>query len=164
MLVPYDTNGRILPLDRPNQIKVYGNYRLPWFGLQANAAFQSYRMEDMICTRRKEYQVPCNWKIYVENAMEAFHVPHVHRASINRQRGSVQNDRTFDSTKGNWVVMHKEHEGSRAILNWVCVLPAFQGRGLGRRAVTKAVGNTEQRGGAAHVDRNRKVAAHLLAG
>ncbi len=73
-------------------------------------------MEDMVCTRRKEYDVACNWKIYVENAMEAFHVPHVHRASINRQRGSVQNDRTFDSTKGNWVVMHKEHEGSRAVL------------------------------------------------
>ena len=79
-------------------------------------AFASYKFEDMVCTRLKEYEVACNWKIYVENAMEAFHVPHVHRASINRQRGSVQNDRTFDSTKGNWVVMHKEHEGSRAIL------------------------------------------------
>lgn len=79
-------------------------------------AFASYRFEDMVCTRRVVYDVACNWKIYVENAMEAFHVPHVHRASINRQRGSVQNDRTFDSTKGNWVVMHKEHEGSRAVL------------------------------------------------
>ena len=79
-------------------------------------AFASYRMEDMILTRRKEYEVACNWKIYVENAMEAFHVPHVHRGSINRQRGSVRNDRTFDATEGNWVVMHKEHEGSRAVL------------------------------------------------
>jgi hypothetical protein len=40
----------------------------------------------------------------------------VHRASINRQRGSVKNDRTFDATEGNWVVMHKQHEGSRAVL------------------------------------------------
>ncbi len=78
--------------------------------------FATYRLEDMMCTRRSEYEVACNWKIYVENAMEAFHVPHVHRASINRQRGSVKNDRTFDSTEGNWVVMHKEHEGSRAVL------------------------------------------------
>jgi choline monooxygenase len=78
--------------------------------------FASYRLEDMICTRRSAYEVACNWKIYVENAMEAFHVPHVHRASINRQRGSVQNDRTFDATEGNWVVMHKQHEGSRAVL------------------------------------------------
>ena len=79
-------------------------------------SFKSYRMDDMVCTKTYEYEVPCNWKIYVENAMEAFHVPHVHRASINRQRGSVSNDRTFDSTEGNWVVMHKEHEGSRAVL------------------------------------------------
>jgi choline monooxygenase len=81
-----------------------------------NALVESYRFQDMVCTRRNEYDVACNWKIYVENAMEAFHVPHVHRASINRQHGSVRNDRTFDATEGNWVVMHKEHEGSRAVL------------------------------------------------
>lgn len=79
-------------------------------------AFDSYRMQDMVCTQRKVYEVACNWKIYVENAMEAFHVPHVHRASINRQRGSVANDRTFDSTEGDWVVMHKQHEGTRAVI------------------------------------------------
>lgn len=78
--------------------------------------FGSYGFEDMVCTRRKEYEVACNWKVYVENAMEAFHVPHVHRSSINRQRGSVQNDRTFDATEGNWVVMHKQHQGTRAVL------------------------------------------------
>ena len=44
--------------------------------------FASHRMHEMICTRRKAYEIPCNWKIYVENAMEAFHVPHVHRGSI----------------------------------------------------------------------------------
>ena len=76
----------------------------------------SYRFDDMVCTRRKHYTVACNWKIYVENAMEAYHVPHVHRASIMKQKGSVRNDRTFDRTHGNWCVMHKRHEGSRAIL------------------------------------------------
>jgi choline monooxygenase len=89
--------------------------------------FSSYRMDDMVCTRRYEYEVPCNWKIYVENAMEAFHVPHVHRRSINKQRGSVQNDRTFDSTEGNWVAMHKEHEGSRAILDGQKSFPRIPG-------------------------------------
>ena len=88
---------------------------------------ESYRFEDMVCTRRKEYQVACNWKIYVENAMEAFHVPHVHRASINRQRGSVKNDRTFDATQGNWVVMHKQHEGTRAVLVGDASFPPIDG-------------------------------------
>ena len=89
--------------------------------------FASYSFDDMICTRRSEYEVACNWKIYVENAMEAFHVPHVHRKSINKQRGSVQNDRTFDSTVGNWVAMHKEHEGSRAILHGQKSFPRIPG-------------------------------------
>lgn len=88
--------------------------------------FESYHLENMVCTRRAEYEVACNWKIYVENAMEAFHVPHVHRSSINRQRGSVKNDRTFDSTEGNWVVMHKQHEGSRAVLVGDKGFPALQ--------------------------------------
>ena len=59
--------------------------------------------------------------------MEAFHVPHVHRASINRQRGSVKNDRTFDSTEGHWVVMHKQHEGSRAVLVGDQGFPCIEG-------------------------------------
>jgi phenylpropionate dioxygenase-like ring-hydroxylating dioxygenase large terminal subunit len=84
-------------------------------------------MDEMVCTRRKEYLVDCNWKIYVENAMEAFHVPHVHRQSINRQRGSVANDRTFDPTEGNWVVMHKEHEGTRAVLVGDAQFPPIEG-------------------------------------
>jgi len=91
------------------------------------ASFNSYRFDDMVCTRRTEYPVACNWKIYVENAMEAFHVPHVHRSSINRQRGSVANDRTFDSTLGNWVVMHKQHEGSRAVLMGDASFPPIPG-------------------------------------
>lgn len=93
--------------------------------------FESYQLENMVCTRRTEYEVPCNWKIYVENAMEAFHVPHVHRNSINRQRGSVKNDRTFDATEGNWVVMHKEHEGTRAVLvgdESFAPIPGLQGK------------------------------------
>jgi hypothetical protein len=92
-----------------------------------DGTFSSYRMDRMVCTKRYEYEVPCNWKIYVENAMEAFHVPHVHRRTINKQRGSVANDRTFDSTAGNWVAMHKEHEGSRAILDGQASFPRIPG-------------------------------------
>ena len=44
--------------------------------------FASYRIEDMVCTRRKHYDLKCNWKIYVENAMEDYHTPTVHKSSI----------------------------------------------------------------------------------
>jgi choline monooxygenase len=37
-----------------------------------------YRMGEMVTTKRWEYQVRCNWKAYVENYTESYHVPWVH--------------------------------------------------------------------------------------
>jgi phenylpropionate dioxygenase-like ring-hydroxylating dioxygenase large terminal subunit len=73
----------------------------------------SHRMEDMVCVRRKEYDLACNWKIYVENAMEAYHVPTVHRSTLQRQKGDVPE---VQKAKGQWVGLFKEHQGSRALL------------------------------------------------
>src|SRR5262249_6786438 len=39
--------------------------------------FASYNLAEMVCTRRKEYDLACNWKIYLENAMEEYHTPTV---------------------------------------------------------------------------------------
>ena len=73
----------------------------------------SYRFEEMICVRRKEYLLECNWKIYVENAMEAYHVPTVHRSTLQRQKGPTAQKQP---TRGEWIALWKEHEGSRALL------------------------------------------------
>jgi len=37
-----------------------------------------YRMGQMVTTHRWEYEVQCNWKAYVENFTESYHVPWVH--------------------------------------------------------------------------------------
>lgn len=37
-----------------------------------------YRMGEMVTTHRWEYQVRCNWKAYVENYTESYHIPWVH--------------------------------------------------------------------------------------
>ncbi len=73
----------------------------------------SYRFEDMVCVRRKEYLLDCNWKVYVENAMEAYHVPTVHRSTLQRQKGPHAQKQP---TEGEWIALWKEHEGSRALL------------------------------------------------
>ena len=74
------------------------------------AFLDCYGFEDMVCTRRKEYDLACNWKAYVENAMEAYHTPTVHKSSIGLQVCDV-----VEST-GEWVGLHEEHEGTEAIL------------------------------------------------
>jgi phenylpropionate dioxygenase-like ring-hydroxylating dioxygenase large terminal subunit len=74
----------------------------------------SYGFDDMVCTRRKEYRLACNWKVYVENAMEAYHVPTVHRSTLSRQKGPHAQKQ---ATRGEWMALWKEHEGSRALLS-----------------------------------------------
>lgn len=59
--------------------------------------FASYGFEEMVCVRRKEYDLACNWKIYLENAMEEYHTPTVHRKSIGSQLTELIPDPT-----GNW--------------------------------------------------------------
>jgi len=73
----------------------------------------SYDFARMRCVRRKEYDLACNWKIYVENAMEAYHVPTVHRSTLQRQKGRVAEPQP---TNGQYIALYKEHEGSRALL------------------------------------------------
>lgn len=73
----------------------------------------SYHFEEMVCVRRKEYLLGCNWKVYVENAMEAYHVPTVHRSTLQRQKGPHAQKQP---TNGEWIALWKEHEGSRALL------------------------------------------------
>ena len=72
-----------------------------------------YRFEDMTCVRRKVYDLKCNWKIYVENAMEAYHVPSVHLQTISRQKR--ENNPPIPSA-GAYCGLFTRHEGSRAIL------------------------------------------------
>jgi choline monooxygenase len=37
-----------------------------------------YRMGEMVTTHRWEYDIKCNWKVYVENFIEEYHIPWVH--------------------------------------------------------------------------------------
>ena len=73
----------------------------------------SYRFQDMVCVRRKEYDLACNWKIYVENAMEAYHIATVHRSTLSKQKGKPSEQQP---TRGEYCALYKEHEGSRALL------------------------------------------------
>ena len=72
-----------------------------------------YHFEDMTCTRRAEYDLACNWKIYVENAMESYHVPTVHMSSIQKQK---RDHNPPIATGGGYCGLFTRHEGSRAIL------------------------------------------------
>ncbi len=73
----------------------------------------SYRFEDMVCVRRKEFDLACNWKIYVENAMESYHIATVHRSTLSRQKGKPSEPQP---SNGEYCGLFKEHQGTRALL------------------------------------------------
>ncbi|MBL8672719.1 MAG: aromatic ring-hydroxylating dioxygenase subunit alpha [Alphaproteobacteria bacterium] len=73
----------------------------------------SHGMDGFVTVRRKVYDLACNWKVYVENAMESYHVPYVHKSTLQRQKGPPSGPLP---TRGQYVALYKEHEGSRALL------------------------------------------------
>jgi phenylpropionate dioxygenase-like ring-hydroxylating dioxygenase large terminal subunit len=71
---------------------------------------RSYNMADMVCVRRQEYNLACNWKIYLENAMEDYHTPTVHRQSIGNQVTVPEKPR------GQWGGIHMQAKETIALL------------------------------------------------
>ena len=74
---------------------------------------QSYALDDMRLVRLQSWDVACNWKIYVENAMESYHVPTVHAKTIQRQRRDI--NPPLHGEHGQWCGLYTRHQGSRAL-------------------------------------------------
>ena len=73
-----------------------------------------YGFDQMRTARRVEYQVACNWKVWVENFMEGYHIPTVHRSTISRQKVVNMPE---DPGRGEYVAIYERHEGTRALLH-----------------------------------------------
>ena len=80
-----------------------------WLG-NLPGEFATCKWQDMVCTRRKHYDLDCNWKIYVENAMEDYHTATVHRATIGLQECEVMD------AKGEWDSIWAEAKRTLAVL------------------------------------------------
>lgn len=70
----------------------------------------SYGFSDLVCTRVKEYDVTCNWKVYVENQREGYHVPTVHRGTLGSQPAEQL------VTRGNWSGAFFRKKGSEGVM------------------------------------------------
>jgi choline monooxygenase len=75
---------------------------------------RNYRLEEMVCTRRQNYDVACNWKVYVENAMEEYHTPTVHKSQYT-DRVPLESW-VVEETRGLYEVLYTETTGSLALL------------------------------------------------
>jgi choline monooxygenase len=72
--------------------------------------FASYNFDDMVVVRKKQFDLACNWKIYIENSMEDYHTATVHRVSIGTQLC------TREASQGNWEAIHMPQNTTVAVL------------------------------------------------
>lgn len=69
-----------------------------------------HALADMVTVRRRDYDLACNWKLFIENAMEDYHTPTVHKASVGKQTPE------YDMGDGEWDAAFLPGDKSVAIL------------------------------------------------
>lgn len=82
-----------------------------------------YGFDEMVGTWTATYTVKCNWKLWVENFMEGYHVPTVHRSTLSHQK--VVNI-PEDPGPGQYVSIYERHEGTRALLRGDAGFPPIE--------------------------------------
>jgi len=75
---------------------------------------QPWNLSDMVTTRRKRFDVRCNWKLFVQVFMEYYHLPLVHGATLGEIRYQPAEHETFGT--GNYISLFGLHEGTGAVL------------------------------------------------
>ena len=73
----------------------------------------SYEFEKMVTVRRKNLTVRTNWKSYIENSLENFHLPTVHQKTIGGMKAQWN---PIDGAPGNYVILQSLTTSSRATL------------------------------------------------
>lgn len=66
----------------------------------------SYGLDDLVLVRRRAHDVACNWKVHIENAMEEYHLPMVHRATLNPK----EMEHSAAPCSANWLDIRERHD------------------------------------------------------
>ena len=73
----------------------------------------SHRLEDMVCARRVVFEMDANWKCFVENYSDGYHIPTVHRDSLARWKSSYTR---LPEPNGRYTLTFAAHDGSQLLL------------------------------------------------
>jgi choline monooxygenase len=63
----------------------------------------NYRLADMRLARTSVHDLECNWKVFLENAMESYHVGFVHRKHLDPTLSRVS---TFTEPRGPYEILY----------------------------------------------------------
>jgi phenylpropionate dioxygenase-like ring-hydroxylating dioxygenase large terminal subunit len=87
---------------------------------------ECYGLDDMVLARRKVFDMDCNWKIFVENAKESYHIGTVHKATINKYASARSAGYWVEEPTGEYVITFAQHENSMALLQGDAGFPPIE--------------------------------------
>ena len=110
----------------PARLEVVDGFMLVAFDAGVPPAVQSfgslpkewsvYEPANLICTRRKAWDVKANWKLWYENYNDSLHVPFVHPDSLAKQKVTSRQRASHVETDGAYIAHFTVHAGSRGLL------------------------------------------------
>jgi choline monooxygenase len=89
--------------------------------------WSSYDPANLVCTRRRSWEVKANWKLWYENYNDSLHVPFIHPGSLAKQKVTSRQRASHVETDGIYIAHFTVHGGSRGLLeeNQSMALPRF---------------------------------------
>lgn len=73
-----------------------------------------YRLAEMVCTRRREFTVDCNWKLFIEIFLEYYHLRSVHPDSLDGI--AFQDPDPPEAVDGAFATQFGGHEGTSGLI------------------------------------------------
>ncbi|MFN0041765.1 MAG: aromatic ring-hydroxylating oxygenase subunit alpha [Alphaproteobacteria bacterium] len=95
---------------------------------------QAYDPNGLVVTRRRSYDLDCNWKVLVENFNDEGHIRTVHKSSLLDITEKYAAPALYESGPGHWLTSFCEHTGTRTLIGGVDgpkgfeALPSLRGR------------------------------------
>ena len=83
-----------------------------WLG-DFSEVHESWSLADMVTTRRREFEVACNWKSFIEVFNEYYHLPAVHPDSL---QGLYDDPDDVDAVSGQYTTQFGTTQGTSALL------------------------------------------------
>lgn len=78
--------------------------------------WRGYAPADLVCTRRRKWDVKANWKLWYENYNDSLHVPFVHPGSLAKQKVTGRQRASQVETDGAYIAHFTMHKGSRGLI------------------------------------------------
>lgn len=91
----------------PPAAKSLGSLPTEWSG---------YDPANLVCTRRRSWDVKANWKLWYENYNDSLHVPFVHPGSLAKQKVKTRQRASHVETDGSYIAHFTVHAGSRGLI------------------------------------------------